>query len=232
MSRPLAHSREHDEFLTSSSSRLPTVTQSIDQEAEQMMLTRITRLVVTLALIAGAAACGTPEETDTGVASARGAPTAGTAGTAGTPTTDTESEQGDGLRAWAACMREAGADVPDPDPDGKLTGWEPPDKGSPEAQLYEQAEQTCGLIDSVSGEPPEPLTTSEVEQWRDWAQCMRDNGVDIEDPDPTRAVPPEPNRDPTLSRETIDAADDACMEWMPGGDRDPAKRLIPDGKPS
>jgi hypothetical protein len=174
----------------------------------------VRRSALVLVLAVGlATACG-PSDDDAGgndgVASA-----AQSDGGAAPPAT--EAEGVDDLASWAACMRDNGIDMPDPDPDGKLNGAPEIEKGSPEAALYDQAEQACGPIDAFSGdsEPPEPMSDAELEQWLDWAACMRDQGVDMQDPDPETNMPPEPVRDPTLAPGLVDGAMEACTDSLP-----------------
>jgi hypothetical protein len=123
------------------------------------------------------------------VASAAGAD-AGVETTASSGPTDPMTA----MRAWAQCMRDHGMDVPDPDPiEGKLIGLNPPgDKGSAARQAFEEAEEACRPLDTFS-EATEPMTSEELAAWRAYAQCMRDRGVRISDPDPA-GWPPLPEK--------------------------------------
>jgi hypothetical protein len=77
--------------------------------------------------------------------------------------------------------------MPDP-PGADVKGW-PPDlggKGSPDEQRIVEAYQACQRYerfmsdDGVEG----PVTPEEFAAWRAYVACMRDHGIDMDDPDP------------------------------------------------
>jgi hypothetical protein len=115
------------------------------------------------------------------------------------------------MRAWAKCMRDQGMDVPDPDPiEGKFIGLSPPgSKDSPERQAFERAEEACRSLDTFS-EVAEPMTEEQLAAWRAYAQCMRDQGVRMNDPDPATGYPPLPDRQDIRSG-LADRAMQACL---------------------
>jgi len=132
------------------------------------------------------AACTPPPESNNGIASAGG----GSSASAPTPSRDPRDVQ----RKWAQCMREHGIDVPDPDPvEGKFLEFPTPKKGTAEEERFAEAEEACKEWDPGSlGGKPHP---ERVEQQRKVAQCMRDRGFDVPDPDPSSGAPPLPKRD-------------------------------------
>jgi hypothetical protein len=86
-------------------------------------------------------------------------------------------------RKFAQCMRDNGVpDFPDPGPDGSFQG-----SGAMrdmfENDAAQKALEACRELAPNGGERPE-LDPAQQEQLRQWAQCMRDNGIDVPDPDP------------------------------------------------
>ena len=109
----------------------------------------------------------------------------------------TDEEQ---LLAFAECMRENGVDFPDPvvEADGTVTfGFRP---GGGFAALREigrdpdlpAAREACqGLVEGLAfGPGPGGFDMIELQdRLLEFAQCMRDNGIDIGDPDLSRFAP-------------------------------------------
>jgi len=91
-----------------------------------------------------------------------------------------DPEQG---REFAQCMRDNGIpDFPDPGPDGQVT--DPNfDRGKLLSDAGKKAFAACRDLAPNGGEQRQ-LDAAEQEQLREWAACMRDNGVDMPDPDP------------------------------------------------
>ena len=200
-----------------------------------------------LALTAGAAACGSDTAGSAEVASlTTDLSTDGTA-TPDTATDDTATDgtsptdPGDAMLAFAQCMREHGVDMPDPQVSGDgqgvivIAGSAGGDDGTPGTGPvgidpdFEAAQEACQpLMDAVISDveiDPEVLA-EQREQMLDFAQCMREHGVDMPDPvfddnggvsievgDPGDASGPKPGDD------DWQAANDACSEILalPGG---------------
>lgn len=125
-----------------------------------------------LAGVLALAACG--GKADEGVATAGGA----RPGAAASPTAVDKTEQG---RRFAACMREHGVDMPDPEP-GEAMRAEmsklPKDKLAP-------ALEACKTLLPNGGEAVQ-LDPQQVEQLRALSRCMRENGVEeFPEPDDT-----------------------------------------------
>jgi hypothetical protein len=112
----------------------------------------------------------------------------GIASAGGTQTGTAQAEQAsdeEKAREFVDCMRAEGIDLPDPMPDGQ-GGF---DFGLDEAgavfddPAFQQAIQACR--DKLPGGGRENLDDPEVQaQLREFAQCMRDNGIDFPDPEP------------------------------------------------
>ncbi|MCE7007695.1 hypothetical protein LWC34_33465 [Kibdelosporangium philippinense] len=93
--------------------------------------------------------------------------------------TSLPAEPTDQLQQFAKCMRDNGIDVPDPAPDG---GWDEAkiDRDSP---AFKKATEACKQFLPGGGDLSK-LDPELIEQMRQMTQCLRDNGVDVPDPDP------------------------------------------------
>ncbi len=129
----------------------------------------------------------------------------------------------EGRLEMAECMREHGIDMPDPEPgQGMMMKKAGPDDGvnldDPAAQ---EALEACE--EEVDFKPPE-LTAGEQEQMQEdmlaFAQCMREQGVEMPDPEvdggkvTMRIGGPD---GPELDEPAMEAAQEACESKMPGG---------------
>jgi len=127
----------------------------------------------------------------------------------GAPTADAQ----DAGRLYAQCMRDNGVpDFPDPGPDGRFTGQAHEDQDDPK---FQAATEACRDL-APGGEHENTGDPEFVDQARDYAQCMRDNGVsDFPDPDADgrfRGRGHEQQSDPTFR-----AASETCRSKLPGG---------------
>jgi len=146
----------------------------------------------------GAAACHSSSP-DNDIASAEGPTAPSTAGPAASakPTGDRQ--------AWLRCLAEQGVQIVD----GK------PDFGTLPKSRQEPAAQACAHLEPNDDVPARPATAAQIEAWRVWAQCMRDNGIEM--PDPTGDGPPPP---PTrgqrqVSQAEFERASNACADKIP-----------------
>ena len=164
--------------------------------------------VLTLGLaVAGCARNGTG---DPQVASAQtGAPTAGA-----TPSA-TPSDDPDAPIKFSRCMREHGiAWFPDPQ-GGNLSIRVP--KGQ-DMKKFEAAQQACRTFMPGGGEMRK-LSPEQLEQARQMAKCMRENGIpDFPDPNPQGGITIDGDRmnikpdSPTWKK-----AEEACARYLPKG---------------
>jgi hypothetical protein len=130
-------------------------------------------LALAVAMLAG---CGGDDTATNDVASVSGAGATPAASAGAT----SDPEQG---RKFAACMRENGVpDFPDPGPDGQFDMGQFRDANI-DRQKLQSAQEACRDVAPNGGERPQ-LDAAQQEQLRQFAQCMRDNGVDMQDPDP------------------------------------------------
>lgn len=106
---------------------------------------------------------------------------------------------------YAQCMRENGINVPDPGPEGGLMMPDGYDSSDPKNQ---EIEQKCSqYLPPVSDED----RAKNDEDMLAFAQCMRENGVDMPDPvDGALEVP-------MVDQETLTAASEKCADVMKQG---------------
>jgi hypothetical protein len=95
------------------------------------------------------------------------------------------------LLAWAACMRESGIEMEDPrfGLDGELIGGLGKDgtgsKADTKSPEYQLASEACADSLTAFKAPPDPEQQAKrAEQQLAWAACMRDEGIDMPDPNP------------------------------------------------
>jgi hypothetical protein len=145
-----------------------------------VLATALAALLLVVAAVASG--CGSSSSTD-GVAALDDAST--TIGDDATPAAaDTEDPQEAALE-WAKCMRENGIDVPDPEVDenGRVRLGIGPEGVADEA--FEKARDECGT--PFGGQGPPQLTDEQRQEMQEtlleFAACMRENGVDMPDPD-------------------------------------------------
>lgn len=184
------------------------------------------RLFIAMALALVATACGT----------SAGAPEVATLeeGSTSSTTAAASSEQSsdeDNLLQFAACMRDNGVDVPDPtvDAEGNVQLGGSPGDGEERPAL--RGDEAFGAAIEACGELLEGLTfgfgerdiTALQDTLLEFALCMRDNGVDMPDPDfsefgaggePGQGVGPFGD----LDREdpTYIAAEEVCGDLLAG----------------
>jgi hypothetical protein len=125
-----------------------------------------------LALLLGAVAACNRSAADPGIATANGAQPKASASAAAA---------GADIQKFAQCMRDNGIDMPDPDPNTGRPQFGGAANGNREA--FQKAMQACRTLLPNGGTRPQ-LDQAQIEQLRVFAQCMRDNGVDMPDPDP------------------------------------------------
>jgi hypothetical protein len=155
---------------------------------------RLTVAVAVLALAAAGAGCGRSGDDDSDVASidesSAAAPDEETDDGGGGSGGPDSQEFRDAMLEYAECMRDHGIDMPDPEfeegggvtqimPEGEAPG--------PEAsEEFEAADEACQPILEDAMPEGEELSPEEVAERQDqmlaMAQCMRDKGYDMPDP--------------------------------------------------
>jgi hypothetical protein len=146
----------------------------------------LTALLIVIVLMA--AACGGSAET-AGIASLEGTSDDSTTTTEATDTT-VDSEQA--MLDFAQCMRDHGVDMPDPtmdenghfqmriSPDGGEGGaFEPADRDAMQA-----AREACSqYLEGITQQFDRPDMTEMQDLMLEYAACMREQGIDMPDPD-------------------------------------------------
>ncbi|WP_433151232.1 hypothetical protein ACQPZ8_14860 [Actinomadura nitritigenes] len=161
-------------------------------------------IVVAGAVLAGAVACGGGGGGGDGVASAGGAAVKASA----SPSRSLSPE--DAQLKFAQCMRQNGVDVPDPGSGHAETmriG-----KGAGREKL-QAAMKKCQSWLQAGGKLPDLKDPKVRDQYVKFAQCMREHGVDMKDPDPDGTIRiPTGKADPA----TVNKAREACKALVPG----------------
>lgn len=122
---------------------------------------------------------------------------------------------------WAECMREHGVGIPDPKDDGEgdvviNPGAGPGAGADPEA--FKEAQDACKeYAEQMGGTGDGTLTEEDEQRMLDFAECMREHGVDMPDPDldggdgQQGLTLPDPD-DPGYQEAT-----EACRDFVPEG---------------
>lgn len=183
-------------------------------------------LVAALGLLA--AACGSGESSE-GIASLQDG---AAAEESSSTTTAASADPEQAFLDFAACMREHGVDMPDPEISSAGGGFAfgitvegGPAEGGPSSAELDQmmaANEACQhFLEGVVQEFERPDMSEMQDQMLAFAQCMRDHGVDMPDPEFSEdgAVtifggPGDPGMDP--GDPTFQEANDACNEIFGG----------------
>ncbi|TYB42889.1 hypothetical protein [Actinomadura chibensis] len=160
--------------------------------------------VVVVAVLVGGAGCGGGDDGG-GVASAGGA---AAGGVSASPSASLSAE--DSRLKFAQCMRENGVDVPDPgsgDASALRLG-----KGAGREKLQAALKQ-CQQWLQAGGKLPDMKDPKKRDQYVEFAQCMREHGVDMPDPGPDGKI-----RLPSegVDRGAVEKARKACQGSLPG----------------
>ncbi len=136
-------------------------------------------LALAVLVVAGATACGSGGH-DSGVASANGTARASSSATGGA---NGGTADPDAPVKYAKCMRENGVpDFPDPKQNDGGFQMQAPSGADPEAMKAASAKCKQYLPDGGAQPKSDPQA---VEKMRQYAKCMRDNGIaNFPDPDP------------------------------------------------
>ncbi|MGI5239353.1 hypothetical protein [Dactylosporangium sp. CA-139066] len=120
------------------------------------------------------------------------------------------------FQQFAACMREHGQNVPDPDPNSGNVALTPPavDRGA-----WDSAMGACRQFLPNGGEAA-GMNPQGLEGLRAYAACMRDHGVEVSDPDPDTGKShfggrfANVGKDQILNDPIYKAADAACKDKL------------------
>lgn len=139
-------------------------------------------LCVAALLLFTATACGSEDDGTDGVASLDdGAADGGGAGD------EEEKSAEEQALEFAQCMRDNGVDMPDPevDEEGRLQFRAGGGEGEmPDPATLEKAQEACADLQPDFGNELSPEDQSEMQdRLLAFAECMRDNGIDMPDPE-------------------------------------------------
>lgn len=162
-------------------------------------------LLTALFLVAG---CGAQAGT-AGVASVSDTGAKPTASASPSTTAD-RAEQG---RKFAQCMRDNGIDMPDPDPDGGGGFKALPGETIDKAKLT-KAMEACKEFSPIKDR--KDLNPQQIEQLRAFAACMRENGVNMPDPDPNGGLSSMADSGIKRDQPAFKKALEACNDKMGG----------------
>jgi hypothetical protein len=170
---------------------------------------RLLLVVPALMLMLGTAvACGDSSDDGEGVASADGTETDGGSTTDIEQLSDEEQAQ-----AFVDCMREQGIDMPDPDPNGEGGLLNLQELDVPREELR-PALDACREFSPFGGDSGEPMDPEVLAQMTEFAQCMRDNGIDMPDPNPNGGFATDEGLPFDPEDPEVQAALEACQDLL------------------
>ena len=178
--------------------------------------------IAVLALVA--AGCGGDDTADDGVASIEDLSGATTTTVASQPNDTELALDEEKVLAFAACMRDGGVDFPDPvvDSDGNV-GFDllaMRDLGEVDEAEMEAAFESCFQhLEGVNFGFERVFETDFQDEVVVFAGCMRENGIDMPDPDFSGIMegsPIFPGWEPELDDPDFEAAFAACEDLLPG----------------
>jgi hypothetical protein len=168
----------------------------------------VTSLLAPL-LILALAACGE---------AAKGPEVASADGATPSPSASNASQQGDPVK-WAECMRKYGIQVEVPSGGGGGGALRVKGKAGQEGKM-EEAQEACRQF-APSGGPGDgkPMSKEDQEKFLKFAQCMRDNGIPMADPEfeggGVRMKINGDARTPKLDDAKVEAAQKKCQSFAP-----------------
>jgi hypothetical protein len=136
----------------------------------------------------------------------------------GTATTTGGADEAKLVATAAACLRQHGANVPDPTigPNGALQYDQTAVSAIPQLVLR-NATQACSS-ELAAAQAAIPTNPNQVADRVKFAQCMRQHGVTtFPDPDPTTGQFPLQNRQVVASTPGFGSAQQACQSLLPNG---------------
>lgn len=143
----------------------------------------------------------------------------------------------DAALAYARCMRENGVDMPDPivetDGGGGVSiGQSGIGQSGPDATVskdeFREADEGCRhFMEAARPDAGPPLSAEDMDKMLAFAQCMRENGIDMEDPTADGGIRVRiggvsssgedgGNAGPPVNQPELEAAHAACNGLLPG----------------
>jgi hypothetical protein len=170
-------------------------------------------LCIAAASVIAAAGCGGGGSSHTVSTVARA-----TRGQGGPPTTAAAQDETALVASAASCLRQHGANVPDPTigPNGALQYDQTAVSAIPN-QVLQAAFQAC-QSEVAAAQAAVPKDPNLVADRVKFAQCMRQHGVaTFPDPDPNTGQFPLQNRQAMASSPGFQSAQQACQSLLPNG---------------
>ena len=135
---------------------------------------------------------------------------------AGAPSSQGSSDSAQGQAQFAQCMRDQGIDIPDPAEGGARPQDRPPTVGL-DSDAARQAMQACRqYLQGAGGQSPAPDASGSQGAGSEFAQCMRDEGIDL--PAPQAGQTPAPGSGGLDSEDpAVQAALTKCGSLIQGG---------------
>lgn len=169
------------------------------------MRIRSMAVVMVVPAVFGLTACGA-NGGDDGIASAAG----GTAKASASASPSQSLNPQDAALKFAQCMRQNGVDMPDPGSDGRFQI-----RANPGNQAKVQAAmKKCQHFMQGGGRFGNLDDPKVRDQMVKFAQCMRQHGVDVPDPQPGKGIQLKVNKG---SEAKFQAAQKVCQQYAPGG---------------
>lgn len=129
---------------------------------------------------------------------------------------DGSSDPEEARLAYTKCMREHGVDIPDPKPGGGMIELGPGGSINGNHETFKTAQEACSEYLDDMGEAGTlgQLTEEDKEQMLKFAECMREHGIDIPDPDFNSDgggmdIPLD-----SVASDKLKAAEEACQEFF------------------
>jgi hypothetical protein len=196
-------------------------------------MSHILRFALALLAIALLAACTGASANPSGVASLGSQ--SPEPGSSAEPQASIDPEEA--ALAFAQCMREHGVDMPDPQvgSNGEMSFSIGVGPGKGDRSQLQEAQEACqDLMPGAFGEPRE-IPQEQRDAMLAFAQCMRDNGIDMPDPvfeSGGRVMIGSPGDEGEGPRfdprsEEFQAAEEACSDLL--GEMRPGGNLTPGG---
>jgi hypothetical protein len=150
---------------------------------------------------------------------------AASADPAASPSPSAPTNARDAFLAYAQCMRDHGVDMPDPEVSdeggGRFSvGFSAggPGGNALDKNQMQAADDACRpLLANVVGDNGKPELSPEDEQkLLDFAQCMREHGIAMPDPNSNGMVLEGDGPKDSIDRDAFEAANEACKSLLPG----------------
>ena len=125
------------------------------------------------------------------------------------------------VAAWHAvvqCAHQHGFDVPEPTVDEQGNATFPSEVGKPPADVQQACQQYLDRVPQTSGGKGGGPTAADIRMGRQFAACMRQNGLSYwPDPNPDGTFPATPEIQAAGKDSTTVSAMQACGKYLPSG---------------